>query len=90
MKENNGKMKKIEITLIKRFLRINWYLLSIQFWSSPSILSISHSWTLRDSLDHFSFGSIKEKKEKRNQRSSKQGKYKSATIGLLASINLHV
>ena len=44
MKENNGKMKKFEASLIKRLMRINWYIfhiiLSVQFWSSHSILSL--------------------------------------------------
>ena len=71
MKESNGKMKKIEATLIKMLMRINWYLFSIQFWSSLSILSLTHSWTLRVFLEHFSIGSRKEKKEKRKENIKK-------------------
>ena len=29
MKENNGKLKKIEASLMKRLMRISWYLFSI-------------------------------------------------------------
>ena len=52
MKENSGKLKKIEASLIKRLLRISSYLLSVQFWSSLFILSFLYSWTLRVSMEH--------------------------------------
>ena len=54
--KNNGKMKNIESTLIKRLMRISWYLLSVQFWSYLSILSLSRSQTLRVLLEHFNIG----------------------------------
>ena len=43
MKENNGKLNKLEAALIKRILRINWYLFLVQFWSSLIIISLSLS-----------------------------------------------
>jgi len=75
------KMKKIKVTLTKRLLRINsWLLVSsvLEF----SLFSLSHSWTLRVLLEHFSIGSRKAKKEKRKQRSSKEEQDKIATIDL--------
>jgi len=49
-------MKKIEGSLIKRLLRMSWYLLSIHF-GAPFIFSLSLSlWTLRYFLENFSFG----------------------------------
>ena len=71
MKENNGKLKKIETSLIKRFLRISWYILSIQFWSTLSLFSLSHSCTPREFLEHSNIRSRKEKEGKRRQREEK-------------------
>ena len=31
MNENNGKLKKIEASLIKRLLRISWYLFKLNY-----------------------------------------------------------
>ena len=45
-------MKKLEASLIKRILRISWYLLSVQFWSYLFIISLSYSWTLIFFLEH--------------------------------------
>ena len=69
MKENNGKLKKIEASLIKKFMRIN----SQPDVSSILELSLSHSWTLRVFLEHFNFGSRKTKKAKRKAK-IKQGR----------------
>jgi len=62
MKENNGKLKKIEASLIKRLLRINWYILSVNF---GALSLFSHSWTLRAFLENSSIGSTKVKEGQR-------------------------
>ena len=72
MKENNGKLKKIEDSSLKRLMRMRWYLLSFHFRNSLFILSLSHSWILRVFMDHFNIGSKKEKKAKRKKRSIKE------------------
>ena len=37
---------KIEISLIKMLMKISWYHFSVQFWSSLSVLSLSHARSL--------------------------------------------
>ena len=51
MKENNGKLKKLEASLIKWLLRISWQVFSYTY-GSHSILSLSYSWILRVFLEN--------------------------------------
>jgi len=58
LKENNGKMKKIEASMIKRLMRISSQLLSVLAWS-PIFYSLSHtlahldfSWSTLEALWH--------------------------------------
>jgi len=53
MEENNGKMKKIEASLIKMLMRISsWLLISLVLELSFYSLSLSYSWPLRVSVEH--------------------------------------
>ena len=62
MKENNGKLKKIEASLIKRAFedQLVPFVSSVLEFSLYS-LSLTHSWKLRALLEHSSIGSRKSK-----------------------------
>jgi len=65
MKENNGKLKKIEASLMKRLMRISWYLFSILTFCQLNFgalsLTLGH---LRVFLENFNIRSRKEKKQR--------------------------
>ena len=54
------------------------------------LFSLSHSWTLREFLEHSNIGSRKVKEGPRRQRSRKEEQHLVAIVGLIASIDLHV
>ena len=92
-------MKKIEAPFIKRLLRISGQafanLLSVQFWSSLIILSLSltHSWTPRIFFEHSSLRVRKEKQargKEGNEGSRKEKKDQVASAKILAGNLLHV